>query len=511
MIDASTSAARHPGFVRWWMRWPAALLSGRAIVAFWLGYGLCHGAIRLAASGSLSLDDARASELTQTFALGYQLRQPPLYEWLLWSLQQVLGTGIASHLTLRYALIAGIGIATYGATRALTNDSRWAAAASLSLLLTYPVGWTFHEWATQTLLLSIACIVTLHAELVFLRRPSPLAAVALGLAVGLGLMSKFSYLLYLGGLVLAVASLPGLRGRLADRRLLLSGAIALSCAAPFLWWLVTVRADLAGMATALLVQSPQPHAVRALIGLGKLVWALPAFLLPWLAIVVLVAWPAFLHRSPPADDGERLALRAMAFAAVLAAVGIAAIGATNIAERYMHPVLMTAPVYLFARIARVAPEEDRLRWIAATALLAAAVLLVIRLASFTENDLTRRSFRGFAIPYDGLAQALRERGITAGTVVAPRVREAGNLRAFLPQLRVIGGDSYRAARPPRRGGARACVLIWRETDIAAARRSYAPEHIAAGERIAVSRSGIFGMRRGVWYLVRLDPGAQICS
>ena len=73
-------------------------------------------------------------------------------------MQQVLGPGIESHLLVRYSLIALIGVATYGAVHAATKSGRWAAAASLSLVFTYPVGWTFHEWATQTLLLCAACM-----------------------------------------------------------------------------------------------------------------------------------------------------------------------------------------------------------------------------------------------------------------------------------------------------------------------------------------------------------------
>lgn len=491
----------------------AALLSARGVVAFWLCYAVCHGAFRFAASRSLSLDDSRASELAQTLSLGYQVRQPPLYEWVIWSVQQAAGTGIASHLIVRYALIALIGIATFAAARAITNENRWAAAASLSLLMTYPVGWTFHEWATQTLLLSIACIITLHATVLFLRHPSPRRAAFLGLAVGLGLMSKFSYLLYLGGVVLAVASLSDLRRHLYDRCLLLTGAIAIACASPFLWWLVSTRADLAGMSAALLVRSPQPHAVRAGIGLGRLAWSLPLFLLPWLAIVTLLAWPAITRPATPTppDVSERVALRAMVFAAVLAAVGIAAIGATNVAARYMHPILITAPVYFFARLARIAPEVLRPHRFADAALVTAAILLVVRLFSFAENDLTRRTARGFAIPYEGLAQALRDRGIDGGTLITAQVREAGNLRAFLPELRAIATDSSRALRLPRRASdAHSCVLIWREGDSVFIRRFYGQKFLDSAEHIEVSTPGLLGVRHDVWKLVRLDPSAPIC-
>jgi 4-amino-4-deoxy-L-arabinose transferase-like glycosyltransferase len=493
--------------------WIDPILSARGVVVFWLLYAVVHGAVRLSGSDSLAIDDARAAETAQNFALGYQVRQPPLYEWLLLLVQQVLGAGPASFFFLRYLLIAAIGIATFAATRALTGEQRWSAAASLSLTMMYPVAWAFHDWGTHTLLLSIACIASLHAAVSFIRRPSLANAALLGLTIGLGLMAKFTYLLFLGGLLLAVASLPDTRGRLADRRLVLSCAIALLCAAPYLYWLVEVRGDLVTMATTHLVKSKEPHMVRALTGLAKLAWSLPVFLMPWLVVVGLLAWPAFRRSpdAPPPEGGERIARRAMLFAALLAAIGIVTLGVTNIGERYMHAILMIAPVYVFARIARAAPNPRSLRLIVRTSLLFVAIALVIRFVSFFESDWPRGSIRGLAIPYDALAAALVQRGVTDGTLIATDAREAGNMRARIPDLRVLNRESLRVERPPRRASdARSCVLLWRERDAVDA-RVYGPEAVRSGERIEVVTTSFWGLRRGVWFLARLDPGAQVCA
>lgn len=163
---------------------------------FWTVYGLAHASLRYGISHTLTIDDSRANELTQNFALGYQVRQPPLYEWILWCVQQVLGPGVGSHLFVRYSLIGLLGVATYGAVREAVKDERWAAVASFSLVLSYPIGWTFHEWATQTILLSIACMVTIQAAIRFFERPGVDAAVFLGFALALGFYSKFSYPLF---------------------------------------------------------------------------------------------------------------------------------------------------------------------------------------------------------------------------------------------------------------------------------------------------------------------------
>jgi hypothetical protein len=499
----------------------SALLSFRGVFLFWVVYGLLNAALRISVSRTLTIDDARANELAQTFALGYQVRQPPLYEWLLWSVQQFLGPGIESHLFVRYSLIACIGLATFGAVRATVKGDRWAAAASLSLVLSFPVAWSFHEWATQTLLLCIACMLTMHAAIRYFEKPSFGAAVFLGAALSLGFYAKFSYPLLLGGLLLAALSLRETRRLLADPRLLISIGIAVVALAPYLFWLLQVNGDVVAEVSSHLVNGSQSHLERAAEGLILLVGSAVVFLLPWILLVALFAPAAFLRvpdSAPAPTVAERLALRTMLFACALAALGTVLWGATNIGSRYMHPLLFIAPVYVFARIARLAPGEQRLRQYAWVAIAFAIAVLGVRLIAVTDNPLTRERERRLLIPYTALAEALKERGIDRGTVLSPSVRESGNLRAILPELRVMAENSFRSERVPRRASNNySCVLVWAEGQDFAARRmggfpraefqpGGAVEHIKIKEHV----NGLVAKHSGNWLMIRLDPGSEAC-
>ena len=87
------------------------MLTTRGVVAFWLLWSLAFVLMLWAVSPGRTLQDALAAELLQGhLAGGYQLQNPPLYEWLLWGVQQVVGPGPLSYLILRYALIATTGI-----------------------------------------------------------------------------------------------------------------------------------------------------------------------------------------------------------------------------------------------------------------------------------------------------------------------------------------------------------------------------------------------------------------
>jgi hypothetical protein len=199
----------------------------------------------------------------------------------------------------------------------------------------------------------------------------------------------------------------------------------------------------------------------------------------------------------------------MLFAALLAAIGIAATGATNVAARYMHPILIIAPVFAFARIARLTPGGECVQRYIVAALVAAPVIFAIRFVGVTDNPLTERAGRALLIPYEELAGELAARGVK-GTVVSVNVREAGNLRAFLPHLRVISEDSLRAESPPAATQVD-CALIWTRGQDEKA-RALGNVDSAKVERIVIDREprGSLASRAGTWFFAPLEPGARVC-
>ena len=63
-------------------------------ILFWLLWvGLFVSLMLVAASGASTQDAQEAEVLQGQLAAGYELRNPPLYDWLLWSVQQLLGGG----------------------------------------------------------------------------------------------------------------------------------------------------------------------------------------------------------------------------------------------------------------------------------------------------------------------------------------------------------------------------------------------------------------------------------
>lgn len=492
--------------------WVTHLLSARGVLAAWIAYGILNSLVRIGFGRTLSLDDARASELVQTLSPGYQSRNPPLYEWLLWLAERIFGAGIESHLAVRFALVAALGLATFYAARRVIGDDRWAAIASLSMLATYAVGWRFHDWATQTILLSIACVVTLDAALLYLERPSWRNAALLGVVAGFGVMAKFSYPLFLAGLLLALASMPETRRKLVDRRLLLVPVIAVVLVAPYASWLLTVGGSVITAVSESVGVSGRPYAVRALLALAYMLWSLPAFALQWVVLIGAVTIPFVRWRATvaPPGLGERIALRTMVFAALLATIGAVLIGASTIGERYMYPILTIVPIYLFARVARYGMDRTWIPRFAVVLLAALFVVPALRAVTMSVPLLSRGGQLGTLLPFEALTAALTQRGIVDGTVVTPDIKVGGNLRSFNPNLRIVSQESYRLNPPPRRASDdRSCVLVWAGND----GRGPALAGTLPRERLDVQSAPSWFRQpvTALWWLARLDPKSKLCG
>ena len=226
------------------------MLTTRGVAAFWLLWSLAFVLMLWVVSPGRTLQDALAAELLQGhLAGGYQLRNPPLYEWLLWGVQQAVGPGPLSYLILRYSLIATTGILFTLAVQRTVASACLAAGFSLSLVLFFWFGWEIHQSVSHTLALLAAVLALFIAALAFAERRTAARAFLLGLIIGLGLMAKWSFLLVLLSLAAALAITPETRRMYREPRTLLVLAGAALPILPFGLWFATIDSDLVGRRT----------------------------------------------------------------------------------------------------------------------------------------------------------------------------------------------------------------------------------------------------------------------
>ena len=421
-----------------------------------------------AVSPGRTLQDALAAELLQGhLAGGYQLRNPPLYEWLLWAMQELVGSGPLSYLMLRYALIAATGILFYVALRRAVASQRLAAAFSLSLVLFYWFGWEIRHNFSHSLAYSqlrsrcssprsLCRTPDTHARTSSRTHHRHRAHGQMELPAR-GAKSWACARDHAGN----TTHVPHPQTLIV----LVSAALPI---VPFLLWLDSVDPGLVG--SRAVPQGSGLSAARALQGALVFLTGIPLVFLPWIAFVLFFAWrfPKVPPSSPTLPEGVamRLAgLTAIATLAVMAVLllvaippGAALFGITRFAIHYLFPFCLFAALALAGLAARRVNEERFAPRLAITSLAFALVIFLLKLGSF--YVIPPASEATNLLPYDRLAEELTRRGLGKAQFVTLSPRDAGNLAVALPEARALSLSARIEPPPPDSVPDRPCVLLW---------------------------------------------------
>jgi len=424
-------------------------------------YCLLHATLRLALSSNLPQDDVTANILAQTLEPGYLPRQPPLYEWLLWTVQRVAGPTLPSFLFIKYGLLTVTFGFLYLIGFRIFAERNWAILAAVSPLLLYQIGWNLHEGVTHTMVMTCAVAASFWAFMHVVERGRAGDYILFGVFVGLGMISKWSFAAFVMALLGSSMLQPRMRQTIFNWRILLSGAASIIVASLAIYWVVAGHQDLIsvyGQAVAPL--APENRFKATLIGLGLSLFAPLAFLFP-LDVILLALFPrmvrqaalsirnAFWLQRAGEVNWERLILNMTIAGFILLMLGALLTGATHYLERYMHPFFLLTPLWLLAMVERIGPSSRRALIFGVVLVTVTGAVLPLRFYDDLHAMGPQCRKCRVAIPYEGLARSLATRGFHQGTIIAQTRHDAGNLRRYFPQSRIVCLDAPRYAPPLR--------------------------------------------------------------
>ena len=318
-----------------------------------LAWAAAHVALRVALSSALRWDEAEQTLWSQHLAWGYGA-QPPLYTWLQWGLNAVLGPSVLSLAVLKHLLLALTYLFMGLAARALLPPrAAWWAAASMVMLPA--LGWSSLHDQTHTVLVTAVTAGTWWALIGLVQSPRPARYALLGLMLGLGMLSKYNFALCAATLGLAALSVPATRAVLLARGLWITAAVALALVLPHALWLFDHWQATAVAITDKLEVRPAGGRID---GLGELLVTLLATLLLW---TLLAAWAfrgawlrALSAGAAPSTSAAPAApwakpLLARYLAGVLAVfVGMVLFGhVTEFKEHWLQPLFCVWPLAAF--------------------------------------------------------------------------------------------------------------------------------------------------------------------
>lgn len=444
------------------------LSSPVAVAIYWIGFGVIFGAIQVLSSSTLTMDAAVTAETVQRqLAPAYQIRNPPLFDWMYFMVQAGFGDSILSHSVLRYTLITAIGLLHYAAFLQVGCNRRLAAAFSYSLIFFVWMASDVHYHFTHSLPLVAAGLATWICAIAYVERPRSWLAALLGFCLGLGIVAKWSFPLPLAGAVIAFALDSRARAAFARWRSLLIPVIALIPILPVAYWIATIDRNLIFVVHDVLVRTPEPYVDRVGVAVWKYLTSIPLYLLPWPVIIGLI----FLRARRGATVGGSmhpngwLAASMTLWTIGLGFAGVVVLGVDNMGMRYMFPILLTAPIAMAAWVAPRVDDSEFARTTLAVATVVTILAVIIRLWSFHIVDGLWSANTRQRVPYERLAHELTIRGLAAAQFVTSGDRDAGNLMAQLPEARAMSVNSVRIEPPPTDDQPeRVCVVLWGGND-----------------------------------------------
>lgn len=387
-----------------------------------------HIAVRVAISPALKWDEAEQMLWSQHLALGYGA-QPPLYTWLQWAVNAVLGPNVLALSLLKHAGLALAYVMMWLAGRELLGP-RGAWWASASMLLLPPLGWDSVRDQTHTILVTAMTCAAWWLLLRLVKRPRSRDFALLGLVCGLGMLSKYSFALVAGAMAAAALTVPEVRRALLSRGWWWTPVVAVLVVAPHATWLAAHLQE----ATAGTIHKMQ---IEQGMAWGKGLLNLSAGLAGMVLLWVLVALWAFRSAwwrqpvTPVTPWAMRLFTRyfAVVLLALLAMVLVG--GVTNFKGRWLLPLLCGAPLMAFVARPELQHHPRARRYTGA--LVAIALILLAAAGARLWFGIVRGNPDELNLPVIELAATLQEAGYDGKSpIVAADHMLAGTLRTRFP-------------------------------------------------------------------------------
>ncbi|MDH1271677.1 glycosyltransferase family 39 protein [Rhizobium pusense] len=425
-------------------------------------YFLLQIAVRLALPASLELDEAQQIFLSQWFSAGYD-SQPPFYNWLQYAIISVFGVSVAS-LTIPKNIILFLSYGLFGLTAfSLIRDRRLAAIAILGLLTIPQISFEAQRDLTHTVAAIFAACFFLFSFLRTLTHPSVGSYLLAGVAIGVGLLSKYNFVLLPVSLFFAVLWEGSYRSRVFDWRILLAGFVAfITVVYPHgLWFLDHLDEATASTISKMAEEAPREKIAQIIQGILSIIMAGFSFSVVTVIIFTAAFGSDFFRAMKSGNQWTRLFERAWCVAALLLLIIVLFFGAVEIRARWLTPLLLTLPLYLCLKLeaAETSLEKPFRRF--ARIILAVMAVIPVTLAGRILFSGWIGSYEKLNVPYGPMVeQLIGNASDHPAAIIAGDVQLAGNIRLHVPNIPVMA-PKYPDFLPNIPAG-QSILLIWRE-------------------------------------------------
>jgi 4-amino-4-deoxy-L-arabinose transferase-like glycosyltransferase len=347
-----------------------------------LAYLVLHLCIRLLFSQTLQVDDAEQIRHAQELLLGYPIPQPPLYSWLSWGMFKIFGTGLFALTLLKYTLITLTFWFTWLVSSQLFRHLQTRYIATFSYLLMPSFAWHMHQGFTHTILLSFGIILSLHALLNLKDNPNIKNYVYLGFALSVGLMAKYSFLLFMIPLFAAAISISSFRKIIINQKILLAIGVFVLIVGPNAYWLTQHYQEVFLSIDQKLKVTSDNLLLDRIKSVGQFTGAAITFVLPFSLIFLINSWKKIFNTDKQTRSSDSSLLLSRFYLFIVTSVILLAIFVSmpHFKVRWFHPLMMIFPLWMLVRIERrELLSESIIQWFYKITILFTVAILSIRI------------------------------------------------------------------------------------------------------------------------------------
>jgi len=185
---------------------------------------------------AMELEDAEQAYFSQWLRLGYD-DQPPLFTWLQYLVNRILGITAVSFSLLRGLIFASILLVLHRFSRRYLKEVSRSNLVIFSLaLIPVFIDFTFRR-LSHTSLLCLLVVITYMVLQKLIEKKTWGNYVLLGFIVGLGMLAKYNYIMLLASLVLSFFMDQDIRRILWHKYIFLAIGITVVIITPHFYWL----------------------------------------------------------------------------------------------------------------------------------------------------------------------------------------------------------------------------------------------------------------------------------
>ncbi|MGO4565199.1 glycosyltransferase family 39 protein [Rhizobium sp. 2YAF20] len=433
-----------------------------SVVLLVAAYFIVEFLVRLAIPHSLRYDESQQVFFSQWLELGYD-SQPPLYNWFQTLTISTFGLSLAAVAIVKNLMLFLVYASYYWLARQVLNDKVFAVIATLSLLTIPQLFWE----AQRDLTHSVAQLLTINLFLCCavrtLKSPSTASYLLTGIALGLGLLSKYNFVLLPAATIVAVWFHPEGRARLFDKRFLLTVVVALLIFLPHGLWLAHHFAVASGRTLGIMEQNaPESELARLIRGPLVFLKLIAIISAPTVLVFAIVFGKEFFRSLRASSQWTRFFETIFIVVAALVLVLILAIGMTALRDRWLLPFLFLVPIYLCLKMeAAGVRSEDFARRFLYIPLAMMLLIPAILFSRVTFPILLGGYYEAYHVPYASFVnQIVTAEGKRPGLVVTDDWPPAGNLRMQLPDVPVMSMFFGHLSLPYSWSSERPILVVW---------------------------------------------------